>query len=174
MTHDEMIAVIAAHRDLKAVQWRLKSNIGQWNRWFDCPPDHKNWNFVVADFRIKPEPPKPREWWIVAYKDGSVVAGEPYFAGHPVGCIFVREVLPSTGEPPEPASQPPYGIFRDAPILGIGPIRIAKALRTRARNYTATATSASKRGDVIECVLYTAKADIFIALAEEFEHEAGR
>jgi hypothetical protein len=51
MTHDEMIAVIAAHRDGKALQ--TKSNERD-SKWEDCPCPL--WNFAYVDYRVKPEP----------------------------------------------------------------------------------------------------------------------
>ncbi len=50
MTHDEMIAVIAAHKDGKTIQ--IKGNIsGEWN-----DADSPRFNFVQCTYRIKPEP----------------------------------------------------------------------------------------------------------------------
>ena len=55
MTHDEMIAVIAAHRDGKTLQ---VSNCGKWR---DCGPGERLMD-IIADiaggdtFRVKPEP----------------------------------------------------------------------------------------------------------------------
>ncbi len=63
MTHNQMIEVIAAHRDKKTIQL-LRSN-GQWDD-LACPV----WDFANFKYRIKPE---PREWWAVKYGDGSVI-----------------------------------------------------------------------------------------------------
>lgn len=50
MTHDEMIAVIAAHRDGKAIEYRY-SNRGEWNK-VKLP----HWDFAAFQFRVAPEP----------------------------------------------------------------------------------------------------------------------
>jgi hypothetical protein len=50
MTHDEMIAVIAHHRDGGKVQYKHK--IGM-NEWSDIDP---TWDFSYSDYRPKPEP----------------------------------------------------------------------------------------------------------------------
>jgi len=50
MTHDEMIAVIAAHRDGKAVEARCRPTGGWISASVPC------WDFYRSDYRIKPEP----------------------------------------------------------------------------------------------------------------------
>ena len=60
MTHDEMIAVIQAHRDGKAIQYRHKCS--EWS-----PAPQPNWNFSAYDYRIKPE---PLECWVNVYPQG--------------------------------------------------------------------------------------------------------
>lgn len=84
----ELWPVMEAFRDGKAIQARAGSS------------EEKDWLDVVepgwaphVDYRIKPEPPKPREWWLLpgtAYCSMSVVDYKP------VGpmAIHVREVLP--------------------------------------------------------------------------------
>lgn len=51
MTHDEMIAVIQAHRDGRDIQlrWRDTGRI-----WITITPN-PNWHFDLADYPIKPE-----------------------------------------------------------------------------------------------------------------------
>ena len=88
MTHDEMIAVIAAHRDGKKIQCQSKDGR---DNWFDTPDPA--WYFAFCDYRIKPE---PREWWVVTFGDGSCV-GYPNKAdaeGALCPVTLVREVLP--------------------------------------------------------------------------------
>ena len=65
MTHDQMIAVIQAHKEGKTVQARLRG------RWVDleCP----SWNFNANDYRVKPEPPKP-----VAAKTNGVAVKQAF------------------------------------------------------------------------------------------------
>lgn len=50
MTHDEMIAVIQAHKEGKTLQCRYKSNVG-WTLTRDPA-----WNFKVYDYRVAPTP----------------------------------------------------------------------------------------------------------------------
>lgn len=53
MTIDEMIAVLQAYKDCKAIQERVR-DCGSW--WDMRRPQ---WDFHEYDYRIKPE---PREW----------------------------------------------------------------------------------------------------------------
>lgn len=55
MTHDEMIAVIAAHKEGKKIQVQ-NCTTGQW-----AEVESPNWSFNIYDYRIKPEP-KIRPW----------------------------------------------------------------------------------------------------------------
>ena len=50
MTHDEMIAVIAAHKEGKQIECKSRSR----NDWHDIAMP--NFNFEECDYRIKPEP----------------------------------------------------------------------------------------------------------------------
>lgn len=59
MTHDEMIAVIAAHRDEKKIQSKRHGFNGPW---LDDPAPF--WNFANYDYRVKLE---PREFWLNVY-----------------------------------------------------------------------------------------------------------
>ena len=65
MTHDEMIAVIAAHRDGEAIQIRGHGD-SPWTEVQDG--DSPRWLFALCDYRIKPE---PLECWVNVYGDGS-------------------------------------------------------------------------------------------------------
>lgn len=99
MTHDEMIAVIAAHRDGKTIQYMWTDELE--NGWKDFDPGTgPAWNFKGCDYRIKPEPPKPREWWI-SLRDNTTVHNPAYWnylsaRSHMLTSevIHVREVLP--------------------------------------------------------------------------------
>lgn len=66
MTHDEMIAVIQAHKDGKQVQHRRKLGRPE-NQWGDSLVG-PGWNFAEYDYRVKPE---PREWWLLEFPDGT-------------------------------------------------------------------------------------------------------
>jgi hypothetical protein len=69
MTHDEMIAVIAAHKDGKTVQVRCKGSDREWG--YTSGP---YWNFADCDYRIKPE---PLEYWVNTYKNSVYNALHP-------------------------------------------------------------------------------------------------
>lgn len=91
MTHDEMIAVISAHRDGRPIEW--KPNGG--SNWFEVEPNAKsmNWNFLANDFRIKPQ---PKEFWV--YRRASSLGEWNVLTYNParnteVEIIHVREVL---------------------------------------------------------------------------------
>lgn len=89
MTHDEMIAVIQAHKAGKAIEVRDRGwPIAHWGA------SDPNWNFLCYDYRIKPEPPKPREWWIYPVKENESY-DNAIFKHPPVNpdWIRVREVL---------------------------------------------------------------------------------
>ena len=52
MTHDEMIAVIKAHRDGKSIQSRSRNSTD--DSWYLCERT-PTWNFGAYDYRVKPE-----------------------------------------------------------------------------------------------------------------------
>lgn len=86
MTHDEMIALVKAHKEGKEIQL-LDPATGEWRS--------VKWNFGEETFRIKPEPPKPREWWIsgsTAFCDKEMALACSEECGGPV--YHAREVLP--------------------------------------------------------------------------------
>jgi hypothetical protein len=64
MTHDEMIAVIAAHRDGKAIQFRTVETECDWRN-IESPV----WDFQSSDYRIKPE---PIEYWVNIYPSKAI------------------------------------------------------------------------------------------------------
>lgn len=51
-THDEMIAVIQAHKEGKTIQYRTVSAAG----WWDLLPQSTEFDFGGFIYRIKPEP----------------------------------------------------------------------------------------------------------------------
>lgn len=53
MTHDEMIAVIQAHKDGKEIEFR-DQRFTEFKEWVQCREPH--WNFRDCTYRIKPEP----------------------------------------------------------------------------------------------------------------------
>lgn len=66
MTHDEMIAVIAAHRDGKKIQFRRRRVRGStWSKVIEPV-----WNFDENDYRTEPE---PIEVWVVVSCNNKAV-----------------------------------------------------------------------------------------------------
>ena len=66
MSHDEMIAVIQAHKDGRFIQVKhVVDGIG--DSWNDA--DSPRWDFKNFDYRIKPE---PRSLWVVRYQSGNI------------------------------------------------------------------------------------------------------
>ena len=96
MTHDEMIAVIQAHRDGKAIQFCGYGMAGAWDDVI-----HPDWDFANYEYRIKPEPQKPREWWIERMPDGEKnlwTCPRSAVIGRYQEIIHVREVLPEPSQ----------------------------------------------------------------------------
>jgi hypothetical protein len=94
MTHDEMIAVIQAHKEGKELQWQ-PSKDSEFNKWQECGVPV--WDFRNCKYRVKPAPPKPHEFWLLRdkiyqYPDEFCDSGNWNVGGKP---IHVREVLPS-------------------------------------------------------------------------------
>ena len=83
MTHDEMIAVIQAHKDGKTIQARNR-DIGVWD---DVDPI---WRFDSCDYRVKPE---PREW--ILNPEAGICVPYDTLATTEIrkNCVHVREVL---------------------------------------------------------------------------------
>ncbi len=77
MTHDEMIAVIQAHKDGKQIQRRF-NGAGSFP-WEDLKVGDY-WNFTDWDYRIKPEEKKPREL-VVVIDDCGKIQGCDWFSG---------------------------------------------------------------------------------------------
>jgi hypothetical protein len=95
MTRDEMITVLQADKDGKVIQCRHLYNDDEWaDSLIPC------WNFGNFEYRIKPEQPKPREWWLNVYAHWAVLhnskaeADRCVTASCRLECIHVREVLP--------------------------------------------------------------------------------
>lgn len=67
MSEKEIIEVVQAHMEGKQIQ---VSN-DQGYSWIDAPLEPPCWNFSTRNYRIKPEPRKPREWTLV-YNGGAM------------------------------------------------------------------------------------------------------
>lgn len=87
MTHDEMIAVILAHKAGKAIQCR--DNHPACRNWYSVA--FPAWNFEKIEYRIKPE---PREVWIdVVPQSGMQDAYTGVSTGPRPGWTKFREVI---------------------------------------------------------------------------------
>jgi hypothetical protein len=69
MTHEEMIAVIQAHKEKKQIELRIKNFSNEW-----IPTTDPTWDFNKCDFRIKPEQkqywakPEDVPLWVYVYR----------------------------------------------------------------------------------------------------------
>jgi hypothetical protein len=102
MDHNAMIAVIAAHRDGKEIEARYRNRPQLTNQWAKCTVG-VSWDFNLFEYRIKPEPPKPREWWLYlcpryasfhSFNSRTQEQAEELKCGECEEVIRVREVLP--------------------------------------------------------------------------------
>ena len=81
-----MLAVLEAWKAGKEIQHRG----GSVDAWSDCcikPPFQPSWDFYTTQYRVKPEPREPREFWICG--DKRVLLSDPDCED----CIHVREVI---------------------------------------------------------------------------------
>lgn len=76
MTNDEIIEVVLAHKRGRRIQFRNE----RWD-WTDCANNQPSWEFSSTDYRVAPELPNPREWWIhpsdVEYEKDRILTKEP-------------------------------------------------------------------------------------------------
>lgn len=90
MSDTDIIEVVAAHATGKKIQQRDADHpeLG----WRECP--FPNWDFYRVDFRVTPEPRKPREWKICLDENGNALADSRFIlTSYPKEVIRVREVL---------------------------------------------------------------------------------
>lgn len=99
MTTEEKLDVISGKHNMMPIECRMK----RMQNWLDCY--HTDFNFQEWEYRIKPSPPKPRDWWI-AYTPGIYPDMSPAYSEKPAwsplnpsktAIIHVREVLPDEG-----------------------------------------------------------------------------
>lgn len=69
MTHDEIIAVVQAHKNGKSIESRCRE--GSCHRWLESKDP--GWNFYDYDYRVKLE---PRVFWINEYQES--ISGNKY------------------------------------------------------------------------------------------------
>lgn len=102
MTHDEMIAVIRAHASGAIIEGRNLSDAAEWQP--IAISSFARFNFGLTEYRIKPEPPKLREW-ILELHEERVIGSDGYSTiRHSAtqethrhqgkNFVHVREVLP--------------------------------------------------------------------------------
>lgn len=99
MTHDEMIAVIQAAKEGKELQSKFRlMRGGEPNEWRELHRRSEHFDFADYDYRVNPEPPKPREFWIrraCSPINDIIVEQKPILKDF----IHVREVIePGSGE----------------------------------------------------------------------------
>ena len=76
MNYDQMIAVLQAAKDGKALQMQAKERGGTGGAWLDVA--NPLWNFACYNYRVKPEPrvfyaiPREHTGQCVAYRDREV------------------------------------------------------------------------------------------------------
>jgi len=89
MTDDEIITIVTAHKEGKQIQLRC-SNIPEWT---DVVRNEPSWNFEMIEYRVAPEPRKPREWW-VCIDNGEIKSclTRDFYQSIP-SSILVREVM---------------------------------------------------------------------------------
>jgi hypothetical protein len=95
----ELLPIIQAFAEGRAIQWRASL----YDPWItiDCLGD-----ISLAEgfeYRIKPEPTKPREWWINEYASrmdayDSREWADLYAGPDRIRCVHVREVLDDEGK----------------------------------------------------------------------------
>ncbi len=89
MSHDEMISVIQAHKDGKTIECKKINPTTLNSGWFNAEPF---WDFAAYNYRVAPEPRKPREWWIDLRVGYGMVFDCPE-SGRPDARIHVREII---------------------------------------------------------------------------------
>ena len=90
MTIPEMIDVLSAYMEGKKIEVRPVVSPHYWSRSATTPI----WNFADYDYRVAPEPRKPREWWV--YIDNGEIKScltREFNVSIPARAIKVREVL---------------------------------------------------------------------------------
>lgn len=81
MTDAEKGALLLAHCEGKVIEYY--AGCGNWEA-TSCQP----WEWAVDAYRVRPEPKKPREWWI--YPDTGIIRYHKPACPH---AVHVREVM---------------------------------------------------------------------------------
>ncbi len=93
MSDEDIIRVVQAHKEGKKIEIRMNSGIGD-NWHVDGRP---RWNFPEFDYRVAPEPRKPREWYMELREDGTFIQlfTDPRQLTRGGELVLVREVQQS-------------------------------------------------------------------------------
>ncbi len=90
MSNSDILKVVQAHMDGKKIQIRKMSSHQGFRdgKWYDV--ENPRWDFDSCDYRVSPEPRKPREWVILA--STLDCNGRP-MTYQDSGVIRVREII---------------------------------------------------------------------------------
>lgn len=94
MTDDEIIEVVQAHKEGKKIQVRVLLTSKWYKRGIDDAWENMaicSWNFSDCEYRVAPEPRRPREWNLARRGDCLWLINENHVI--PDEIITVREVL---------------------------------------------------------------------------------
>lgn len=92
MTDEQILEVVSAHKEGKEIEWRDRRHaVCEWHNlrrstsggWF-------GWDFQNLEYRVVPEPRKPREWIVV---EGHDALWFPRACVGQLNPIHVREVI---------------------------------------------------------------------------------
>ncbi len=64
MTDDQILEVVRAHKEGKKIQAKRIYGKPMIFENLDWSEVNAHWNFAEFDYRVSPEPRKPRHWWI--------------------------------------------------------------------------------------------------------------
>ena len=92
MSDDEILEVVQAHKEGKQIQWKTANEVPNLS-WMDGAP--LPWDFNKYQYRVAPEPRKPREW--ILPSSTPDMKGRPMSLDKYDGYIHVREVIEDKG-----------------------------------------------------------------------------
>jgi hypothetical protein len=99
MNHDEMIAVIQAHKEGKTIQFKYKAKDYEWK---DCISNKPSWDFTEYAYRVKPGPKKiyavfnSREVLMGSWRDKTLAENYAHQTGNRV--VIMQEVIKPNGD----------------------------------------------------------------------------
>jgi hypothetical protein len=95
MTDDQILEVVQARKNGKQIEILYDTRHGYtYETWITTDID--SWDFLNHDYRVKPEPPKPREFWLCKYNSSPTdysVWSHPVKQYNADEVIHVQEVL---------------------------------------------------------------------------------